>query len=71
MRDQDRWDNLSYHRSLENAVLRLAEIRVRSIEGEFPAESLIGFCQALDSLKREIKYAVANTNHDPLSNGDA
>jgi len=54
----ERWSNVSYHRTLDSAVVQLAQRRVRMIGGEYPPEALPTLCHALDSLRDEISQAL-------------
>ena len=60
-----KWDNISYHRTLDNAVLCLARRRIRLLGGEYGPEALIPLCQALDSLRTEIGAALGTQCNDP------
>ena len=55
---RERWESRAYCKTLDYALLLLAQWRIRMMEGEYPAEALPTLCQALDSLKSEILKAI-------------
>lgn len=59
VKGQDRWENVSYHGTLDNAVLWLARTRVRMLGGSYGPDALPVLCHALTSLKSEIIDAIA------------
>jgi hypothetical protein len=58
VKGRDKWDSLSYHGTLDGAVWKLAQAQVRMLGGEYGPEALTPLCQALDSLRREIRDAL-------------
>ena len=67
----ERWTNVSYHLTLDSAVLSLASMRVRLIPGEYPPQALTSLCQALDSLECEITQALSQTRDDSRPGKDS
>ncbi len=59
VKEQERWDNVSYHTGLDNAVLRLAQRRIWLMDGDYGPDALPALCHALDSLKSEIIAAIS------------
>ena len=59
VKDRDRWDNVSYHGTLDNAVQRLAQQRIWLMGGDYGPDALTTLCQALTSLKSEIIDAIS------------
>jgi hypothetical protein len=55
---KQKWDSLSFHHSLDGAVLWVAQRRVRLLEGVYGPDALPHLCQTLDSLKSEILSAI-------------
>lgn len=50
VKGQPRWDNLSYHTTLDSAVVWLAHKRIRLMGGTYGPDTLPVLCQALDRL---------------------
>jgi hypothetical protein len=67
VKGQDRWDNVSYHTSLDSAVWRLAQKRIWLMDGDYGPDALPVLCQAVDSLKREIIDAISLAGFDQWS----
>ena len=67
VKGQDRWENVSYHAGLGNAVLRLARTRVRMLEGTYGPDALPALCHALTSLKSEIIDAISLAGLDGVT----
>lgn len=53
-----KWDSLSFHHSLDGAVLWVAQRRVRLLGGVYGPDALPDLCRALDSLKCETLAAI-------------
>ena len=53
-----KWDSLSYHHTLDSAVVWLARKRVRLMAGTYGPDALPVLCHALDRLSVEIKRAL-------------
>ena len=58
VKGEDKWDGVSYHRSVQDAVMALAQRRMRDLEGVYRAEALAPICQATDKIKRDIESVV-------------
>lgn len=61
---RERWDSLAYHRSLDRAVLGLAERRVRFLGGEYGPDALPLLCRTLAAWKAEILSAIERAGID-------
>ncbi len=55
---QDKWESLTFHKSLDKACLSLAQRQLRDLDTDYRCEELIGFCRAVDKLESEIKTAL-------------
>lgn len=64
---QDRWEGVSYHAGLDNAVLRLAQKRIWLMDGDYGPDALPALCHALDSLQSEIITAISLAGLDGVS----
>ena len=56
-----KWESLSYHHTLDSAVVWLAQKRVRLMRGKYGPDALPILCQALDRLSVEIRAALRST----------
>ncbi len=57
------WRNVAYYRYLDNAIMHLAERRIRMIEGSWPALGALSTLVAtLDAIKREILEVKADVS---------
>ncbi len=59
VKGHDRWENISYHADLDNAVLRLAQKRIWLMDGDYGPDALPVLCHALDNLKTDIIDAIS------------
>ena len=64
---QDKWESLTFHKSLDKACLSLAQRQLRDLGTDYRTEDLIGFCRAVDSLKDEILTALKGAALQPTS----
>ena len=64
---QDKWESLTFHKSLDKACLSLAQRQLRDMGTDYRCEELIGFCRAVDSLKDEILTALKGAELQPPS----
>jgi hypothetical protein len=56
-----KWDSLSFHHSLDGAVLWVAQRRVRLLGGIYGPDALPHLCRTLDSFKGEISAAISQS----------
>ena len=61
VKGRDKWDCISFHRSLDSAVIWLAGRRIRTLPGSYGPEALPALYQALDRLEAEVSAALSGT----------
>ena len=67
VKEQEKWDSVCFHHSLDAAVVDLARRRVRMLPGSYGPEALRLLCQALDRLEAEVSAALSAMPRDHAS----
>ena len=60
VKGRDKWDSISFHHTLDSAVIWLARRHIRMLPGSYGPQALPALCQVLDSLTAEIRSALSH-----------